>query len=292
MTTAFVLSGGANLGAIQVGMLRALAERDITPDLLVGTSAGALNAAFIANRGVTAESVDSLAKVWESLSAWRLFRPRARQLIGALAGRQSALFGAQGLRSLITEHLDFDRIEEARTPLTVIATDLLTGDQVDLDSGPAARAVLASSAICGVFPAVRLRGRVLVDGGVADNTSISRAIEAGADTVYVLPCGYPCALSAPPTTVAGTLLHTMSLLIQKRLIRDIEEYAATVDLRVLPPPCPVAIGPLDFSRAVELIDDAHVAARDFLDVDDGRRTAPADHIAVHSHRRPVTSRGA
>ncbi|GED97205.1 patatin-like phospholipase family protein [Gordonia crocea] len=283
MSTAFVLSGGANLGAMQVGMLRALAERGVNPDTLVGTSAGALNAAYIANRGTTPNVVESLGEVWRSLSAWRLFRPSARQLLSAIVGRQSALFGSGGLRSLVDTHLDFDRIEQAATPLTVVATDLLTGEQVDIDHGPAAEAILASSAISGIFPAVRIDGRILVDGGVADNTPVSRAVESGDDTVYVLPCGYPCAVTEPPTTVAATILHTMSLLIQKRLVRDIREYADDADLRVLPPPCPIDIGALDFSRADELITRGYESASRFLDVDEGRRAAPADHVDLHVH---------
>ncbi|HNP55778.1 MAG TPA: patatin-like phospholipase family protein [Gordonia sp. (in: high G+C Gram-positive bacteria)] len=286
MSTAFVLSGGANLGALQVGMLRALAERGIRPDALVATSAGALNAAYIADRGLTSEVVESLGEVWRSLSAWQLFRPGARQLLGAFTGRQSALFSSRGLRSLIETHLDFDRIEEAATPLTVVATDLLTGDQVDIDHGPAAEAVLASSAISGIFPAVAFNGRILVDGGVADNTPVSHAVESGSDIVYVLPCGYPCALVEPPTTVAGTILHTMSLLIQQRLVRDIREYTSSVDLRVVPPPCPLDVGPLDFSNADELIARGYDSACHFLDVDEGRRAAPADHIDFHVHATP------
>lgn len=283
MTTAFVLSGGANLGAMQVGMLAALAERDIAPDLLFGTSAGALNAAYLANRGTSPAVVESLGEVWRSLSAWQLFRPHAGQLFGALVGRQSALFSNRGMRTLIDEHLDFTLIERARTPLTVVATDLLTGEQVDLASGSAADAILASSAISGIFPAVELGGRLLVDGGVADNTPVSLAVESAADTIYVLPCGYPCALLKPPRTVADTILHTMSLLIQKRLVRDIREYADTADLRVLPPPCPLTIGALDFSRADELISRAYISANEFLDVDEGRRAKPADHIDMHTH---------
>lgn len=290
MSTAFVLSGGANLGALQVGMLRALAQRGITPDTLVGTSAGALNAAYIANRGVTPEVVESLGEVWRSLSAWQLFAPSARQLFKAVAGKQSALFSSRGLRSLVENHLDFNRIEEAATPLTVVATDLLTGEQVDIDHGPAAEAILASSAISGVFPAVELDGRTLVDGGVADNTSLSHAVESGADVIYVLPCGYPCAVLRPPTTVAGTILQTMSLLIQKRLVRDIREYTDRADLRVLPPPCPIEVGTLDFSHADDLIARSYESASRFLDVDEGRRAAPADHVDFHVHVTPVHPR--
>ncbi|WP_347956652.1 patatin-like phospholipase family protein [Gordonia aichiensis] len=283
MTVAFVLSGGANLGAMQVGMLRALAERDIAPDLLVGTSVGALNAAFIADRGLSAEVVDDLERIWHGLHTWQLFPPSPRRLVTALIGREPALFGDHGLRSLADRNLGFDRLEDAGIPLTVIATDLLTGDEVDIDHGSATDAILASAAIPGLLPPVEWDGRLLVDGGIADNTAISRAIGSDAETIYVLPCGYPCALTEPPTSVASTLLHTMTLLVHKRLIRDIREYDGPAELIVLPPPCPLDVGPMDFARSEELITRAHRVSQKFLAVDGGRRRAPADEIAMHHH---------
>ncbi|EGD56399.1 lipid acyl hydrolase [Gordonia neofelifaecis NRRL B-59395] len=278
-----MLSGGANLGAMQVGMLQALADRVIRPDFLVGTSVGALNAAFVADRGIDATAIDDLGDIWRGLHTWQLFPPSPRHIVSALLGHQPGLFGDQGLRNLIDRHLAFDRIEDTRIPLTVIATDLLTGDEVNIDAGPADEAILASAAIPGLLPPVEWDGKVLVDGGIADNTAISSAIAAGADTVYVLPCGYPCALDHPPEGIAATLMHTMTLLIHKRLIRDIREYTDAAELIVLPPPCPLDVGPMDFSRADELIVRGFDAASDFLRVDGGRRDAPADHIDIHTH---------
>ncbi|WP_026919374.1 patatin-like phospholipase family protein [Gordonia shandongensis] len=283
MTTAFVLSGGANLGAMQVGMLRALAEEGVTPDVLVGTSAGALNASFVAGRGLTVDVADELGEIWRGLSTWSLFPPSPRRIVGALFGRRTALFGDHGLRSLIEDHLAFECIEDSPIPLTVVATDLLSGDEVDIDAGPALEAILASSAIPGLLPPVERAGRLLVDGGIADNTAISRPVSRGVDTIYVLPCGYPCALAEPPAGVASTLLHTMTLLIHKRLVRDIREYSDDAELIVVPPPCPLTVGALDFSRADELIVRGYESARAFLSVDGGRRASPADTVDVHPH---------
>ncbi|NLG45359.1 patatin-like phospholipase family protein [Gordonia sp. (in: high G+C Gram-positive bacteria)] len=283
MTVAFVLSGGANLGALQVGMLRALMEREVEPDFLVGTSVGALNAGYIAGRGLRPDVVDDLGEIWRGLHTWQLFPPSPRRIVSVLRGHQAALFGDQGLRLLTKRHLTLERIEDALIPLTVVATDLLTGNEVDIRSGPAADAIIASSAIPGLLPAVEWDGRLLIDGGIADNTAISNAVEAGADTIYVLPSGYPCALVEPPTSITGTLLHTMTLLIHKRLVRDIREYTGAAELIVLPPPCPLEVGPLDFSRADELIDRGYEASAAFLKTDGGRRRAPADHIDLHQH---------
>ena len=286
MTTALVLSGGANLGAMQVGMLRALAEREVRPDFLVGTSVGALNAAFIADRGLQIDVVDHLAEIWRGLHTWQLFRPSPKQLGLALLGRKAALFSDQGIRHLTEKYLDFDRIEDAKIPLTVVATDLVTGNEVDIQAGPASDAIVASAAIPGLIPPIEWNGRLLMDGGIADNTAISNAVEGGADTIYVLPCGYPCALAAPPKDVPAILLHTMTLLIHKRLLRDIREYTDAADLIVLPPPCPLTVGPMDFSRADELIVRGYESAAKFLQTDGGRREFPADQIAVHVHDSP------
>lgn len=286
MTTALVLSGGANLGAMQVGMLRALAEREVEPDFLVGTSVGALNGAFIADRGLRPDVVDELDTIWRGLHGWQLFRPSPKHVALALLGQKSALFSDQGIRHLTEKYLDFDRIEDTAIPLTVVATDLVTGNEVDISAGPASDAIVASAAIPGLIPPIDWDGRLLIDGGIADNTAISNAVEGGADTIYVLPCGYPCALAEPPKSIPAILLHTMTLLIHKRLLRDIREYTDAADLIVLPPPCPLTVGPMDFSRADELIERGYRAAATFLDVDGGRREFPADHIAVHAHPTP------
>jgi predicted acylesterase/phospholipase RssA len=96
MTTAFVLSGGGSLGAVQVGMLQALAERRVTPDLLVGTSAGALNAVFVAAHGMSPTSLDLLAATWAALRRDDVFPLRAPQMMLALAGARDAVRPALG----------------------------------------------------------------------------------------------------------------------------------------------------------------------------------------------------
>lgn len=287
MTTSFVLSGGGSLGAVQVGMLQALSERGIVPDTLVGTSAGALNAVFVAGSGTSPEDIASLAEVWRSLRTWQLFPPDPRRALRALLGHTDSLFSDRGLRDLVERHLVFDRLEDAPIPLTVIATDLLSGLEVALTRGPTVDAVLASCAIPGVLPPVAWGGLTLADGGLADNTAISQAVRAGADHVYVLPTGYPCSLTEPPHTPLGILGQSMAVLVHQRLVRDIEQFADRVDLVVLPPPCPVTTSALDFSNADELIRRAYDGAVDFLARDSGRREHPARHIALHAHHQVV-----
>ncbi len=271
MTTAFVLSGGASFGAVQVGMLRALADCGISPDLLVGTSAGALNAAFVASRGVTDSSLDELAQVWHGLRARRLFRPAPRAGIAALFGHGTALCTDRGMRELIEGHLEFDRLEDSPTPLQVVATDLITGREVALGSGPAVEAILASSAIPGILPPVQWEGRTLVDGGLADNAAISPAVQAGADRIYVMPCGFPCAMPDAPRGAFGTIAQATAVLVHQRLMQDIRLYADAVDLVVFPTPYPISVNPLDFGHSDELIDAAYKDATKHLAVDGGHR---------------------
>jgi NTE family protein len=261
--TAFVLAGGASLGATQVGMLRALYERGIAPDLLVGTSAGALNAAFVASRPQTVATADALARVWRGLRRDDIFPINPRTLIGGLANQRSHLVPDSGLRRLAARHLQIERLEDAGVPLHLVAFDLLTGHEVCLSDGPALEAVLAATAIPGVLPAVRRGDRLLVDGGVVNNTPISHAVELGAERIYVLPTEGPLAPALPvaPRGALDAVVHAFTLLIGARLAADVARYAAVSELIVLPASNPERIQPTDFDHAGTLIGAGLAAAR-------------------------------
>jgi NTE family protein len=263
-TTAFVLSGGASLGAIQAGMLEALFERGITPDLIVGTSAGALNGAFIATRPPTIQTARELEDLWRSLRRGQIFP--ANPLTGALGflGARDHLIPASGLRRLMRKHATVERLEQASVPLHVIATDVLRGEDVRLSHGPLIEAVMASAAIPGVFPPVEWDGRQLIDGGVSNNVPLSHALELGADEIYVLPTGAPCELKEPPRGALPMLLYATGLLIGHRWQAELGLLDPGVDVVVLPPPCPLPVQPTDFSRADELIEGARRDARRYL----------------------------
>lgn len=284
MTTAFVLSGGGSLGSVQVGMLLALADRGITPDLLVGSSVGAVNATWTAGRP-GAQGARQLAEIWRSVKRENVFpvRPLAG-LIGFL-GRSDHLVPPDPLRSLLARHLGYERLEDAHVRVEVIATEVTTGFEAVLDRGDVVDAVAASAAIPGVFPPVRIDGRDLMDGGVSDNTPVSRAVEAGADRIYVMPTGYACALDEAPRSALAMVLQAITLLVQQRLIADVARYQSSVDLRVLPPLCPLHISPVDFSHTAELINRAHESASRWLD----RPACDKDQTSVLSlHRHDPT----
>ena len=283
MTTAFVLSGGGSLGAVQVGMLQALTERGIEPDLLVGTSAGALNAVFVGARGTTTDAVDELAAIWTGLRRDDVFPVRAPRMLLALTGARDSLCAHDGLERLVRRHVGLRRLEDAATPVHLVATDLLSGEEVLLSDGDVLTAVLASSALPAVLPPVRRDGRTLVDGGLADNAAISQAIALGADRICVLPTGYACALPAPPTRPLAVAVQALSLLVQRRLIDDVAMYAGSVDLIVLPPLCPLRISAVDFRHAARLIQRSHAAAAEWLDSGAADLARPERILGLHGH---------
>jgi NTE family protein len=276
-----VLSGGASLGAVQVGMLRALDEADVRPDLLVGTSAGAINAAWVAGhpgRG----NVDGLAHIWSDLRRRTVFP--TRPLLGLLGflGRADHLVPPHGLRHVIRPNLTFDRLEDAAIPMQVVVTEAVSGREVVLSRGDALDAIVASASVPGVLPPVTIGGVQYVDGGVCDNTPISVAHSLGADEIWVLPSGHACSLTAPPRSALAMILHAVTLLVHQRLANDVEKYEAIVDLRVAPPLCPLDVSPADFSQADTLMARAYESTREWIaaGVFDG---AAAELLEPHAH---------
>ncbi|HEY5193926.1 MAG TPA: patatin-like phospholipase family protein [Solirubrobacteraceae bacterium] len=281
---AFVLSGGASLGAVQVGMLQALYERDITPQLIVGTSAGAINGAFIASRPQTVQTANELAGIWRTVRRGQIFPLNPLSGLLGFLGSRDHLIPSSGLRKLVADHSQHPRLEQMPIEFHVVAVDVVTGEELLLSRGPTVDAVLASGAIPAVLPPVAWEGRTLMDGGVANNTPISHAVQLGAREIYVLPSGHSCALEQPPSSALGMALHALTLLTQSRLIADVELHRDHAKLVVLPPPCPLGIQPIDFAHADELIERSLTDARAFLD--HGGAERPAIRMRMHRHGQP------
>jgi NTE family protein len=259
---AFVLSGGGSLGAMQVGMLQALFEAGIRPDLLVGTSAGAVNAAWIAGRP-DSDGVADLASIWLGLRRQHIFPISAWAGACGLLGRTNHVVSNAGLRSLLERNLPYDRLEDAALPVHVVATDLKTGHAVVLSSGPAIPALLASTAIPGVFPPVTIGRRELVDGGVADMTPIAAAVAQGATQVYVLPIGYPWVRQERVNAI-GMALQALARVVESRLNVEVAAHRHAADIRLLPTIDGPQVSPADFSRTPELINRSYRATRRYL----------------------------
>ena len=262
-------------------MLLALAESGITPDLIVGTSVGAINAAWIAGQPGL-DGVKALADVWRAVHRRDVFPLRPLVGLQGFLGRRDYLVPPEPLQRLIGEHLDYERLEDASIPIRVVATDITTGLEVVLARGPALAAIMASAAIPAVFPPVTVDGQHLVDGGVADNTPVSYAVHSGAKTIYVLPTGYACSLERPPRGALAVALQAITLLVHQRLRHDVEAYKDIADLRVAPPLCPLDVSPIDFSHTAELIQRAHESTARWLA--EGRTQAdPAEAMDLHDH---------
>jgi NTE family protein len=279
MSVAFVLSGGASLGAVQVGMLRALIERDIRPDVVVATSVGAVNGAFLASHGPTMDSLDELGDLWRGARRGDVFPLEPLTGLLGFVGLRRNLVRGGALRRLVARNLLHERLEELPIPLHVVACDVLTGGEVLLSRGSLVEAILASAAIPGVLPPVEWNDRLLIDGGVVNNTPISHAVALGADHIYVLQTGGPCALTAPPRGALAMLIHATELMVAQRFTGELASLRGNVEIVVLPPPCPIDVQPIDFGHADALMTRAEMDTRAFL----ARRDAGV--IPTHVRRR-------
>ena len=253
-STALVLAGGGSFGAVQVGMLRALVAHGLVPDLVVGSSVGAINGAYYAGEP-NRQGIARLEAIWRSLRRSEVF-PVGWRIMLALLAPDNFLIDPAGLRRIIEERLPYRALEQALIPLHVVATDILAGTSVRLSKGPVLEALLASCAIPAAFPPVRIGERHLIDGAVASNTPISLAVELGAKRLIVLPTGFACALDAPPADAIGCALHAITLLIARQLVTEIERCRDHAEVITVPPLCPLNVSPYDFSHGGELIERA------------------------------------
>jgi NTE family protein len=283
MVTAFVLTGGGSLGAVQVGMLTALHEHGIEPDLLVGTSVGAVNAAYLGGPGSTEERLRSLARLWRGMRRQDIFAVEPRRWFAAARGVAPSLFSGLGLERLLERHLGYESLDDARIPVLVTATELVTGRGVIIRHGPVGRAVRASAAVPGVLPPVVHEGRTLVDGAIGELDLLGRTAAHGANDLYLLPAGYPCA-GGQSTSALGTAMTALSLLLHRQLAAQVRGYAGPARLHLVPPLCPLGVSPVDFSQTSALMSRAHASTSLWLESAQDRDDASV--LRLHTHRTP------
>jgi NTE family protein len=260
---AMVFGGGASLGAVQVGMVRALLDAGVRPDMIVGTSVGALNGSYLACDFSHAQ-VDRLADIWRGITREDVF-PGASMWRAAkmLIGGDRYLSDRDGIERLTRRHLP-ERHDELNIETTVMASDLVTGEKVTLAEGDLRRHVQISASIPFIFEPIEHEGRILVDGGVTSNVPVVPATQLGARSLIVLDPGYPCALDSAPADLLGFSLHIVTLMIRHQshgALHFLEDESQVV---YLPPPCPVDVPPHDFSQTSHLIEKGHERAEAFL----------------------------
>ncbi len=257
---AFVLSGGGAFGSVQAGMLRALEQHDVRPDLVVGTSVGSLNGALLALEPDTA--ADRLADIWRRMSRRHVFGHGRLAVVRNLA-RHRTLSRFDALERLIDDLLPVERFDGLAVPLAAVATDAVTGEPELLREGLIKPALLASSAIPRVFPPVTLDGRSYIDGGFSANLPIRQAIAFGARSVVALD-----ASALPPPTApggfAGGALHLASLMVRNQRAHAVEDLAGRYPILVLPTVTPHDMGSFNFDRTDELIEAGYRRADETL----------------------------
>jgi NTE family protein len=252
-TTAFVFAGGAALASIQVGMLRPLLAAGIRPDLVTGTSSGALNAAMLA--ADPERALPRLEALWTGVRRRHVMPLSPRRLAGALAGRSGSVASAEGIRRLIERHLPIRRIEQTAVPLAIVAADTATREKVVLREGDAARALVATTAVPGLYPPVEIDGRMLVDGGLAEDPPLGTAVEQGATTAYVLPVGWPLG-PAPLADARTRAMDALDWLFWRVAAAELAHWAGECEVYVVPSPPIQGIFPLTNRTARRLITDA------------------------------------
>ncbi len=265
-------------------MLRALLEHGIVPDVVIGTSAGALNGAAIAY-APNLTGVAQLAAVWEQLRAEQIFPGGKIHRAWNVMRRETHLFDNLGLSALIHHATPARAFADLEIPLRVIATDLDTGEEVVFVRGPLRPPLLASTALPGVFPIVEHDGRRLVDGGVVDSVPLWHALSGPVDRVYVLnvSAGVPDRMERSPLDVVMTsFMHARS----QRFELDLRYAPTDVEVIVLPRPRdPRDL--FDFSGARELIDEAYTLTCDDLE---RRRANPTATMTMAERIRRFRAR--
>jgi NTE family protein len=258
---AFVFQGGGSLAAPQVGMLQALTEAGVVPDLVVGSSAGALNAvAFASDPGVA--GLGGLESVWMSLRRRRVAPFSVRAALAAAAGRGDGLVSNSALRALIESAVVARTLGGTSIAAHVVATDLSSGAPVVLSSGETVPALLASCAFPGLYPPVELGERLLVDGGVSADVPVLQAEALGAQVTYVLPSAAYSAAQPLPHGPLPLAYHALSQILGLVARGDVAASRGLV--HVLPAPDSTATSPVDFRDTARLIEEGYRLAAGWL----------------------------
>ncbi len=255
MTTAFVLGGGGVLGAAEVGMLRALFEHDITPDLVLGTSVGALNGAMVA-REPDLSVIDRLTELWLTVSTSRdVYGDRPLRTVRRAVATGTHIYSPKPLRQRLEEEFGDLRIEDLPVRFQVCAAHIERAAEHWFESGRLVDAVLASAAVPGLLPPAKVDGSHFLDGGIENSIPVARAVQLGATRLFVLQVGRidrPLSVPRRPWEVARV---SFEIARRHRFQREMAELPEGVEAHVLP------------ARGTTSKDDSLLAHRDFRGVE-------------------------
>ena len=253
---ALVLSGGGAKGAWEAGAALAFIEGGLPVRLVAGSSAGALNAAMLADG-----RADRLRAQWRGLTREQVYTLRASVFFaGLLPGwltlwaldSAGSLFDPQPLRQLISSSLDLDRIRASPVRLLVVTTDLARRERRVFDNQTVTvEALMAAAAVPGAFPPVEVDGALLVDGGLLGRAPVLEALASGAPVgrVVVVMSYAPDERGQRPTTMRQTIEESFEMSMIHQIGRDTElarlKYPG-VEVQLLTPSTPLLVRPLDF----------------------------------------------
>jgi NTE family protein len=257
-----VLSGGGSMGALQVGVLRVMMRRGLTPGRIIGSSVGALNGAFLAFYPGAA-GVERLADIWKGLEKDRYLHFNPVRLAYRLASRQVALFGNEFLRRLIAQHTIVDDFSAAKVPLYVIATNLNTGNKHVFSSGRVSDAVLASTAIPGVFSPVEINGQTYMDAGILANLDLETAVDLGAREILAIDLSH-CFELPEPANMLGVITRTVDIVMRERVHRDMARLGRKANITLIQPEIDRGPGVGDLSHVSRLIAQGEAFAEETL----------------------------
>jgi NTE family protein len=267
---AFVLGGGGGpLGAHEVGMLGALADRGIVPGLVLGTSVGAINgAAFAADP--TAAGVERLGALWTSMQDGDVFSGSLLGRVATLARTRTHLHDSAPLRALLQGGLGDARIEDLAVPFQCVAASIERAGEHWFTHGPVVDAVLASASVPGLLPPAEIGGEHFIDGGIVNSIPVNRAVELGATRIFVLHVGRLDRELEPPRWPWEVGLVAFEIARRHRVIGDLAALPDGIEAHVLPTggPAPSRYSDLryrDASRVRERIDGAREATARHLE---------------------------
>ena len=235
---AFVLGGGGGpLGAHEVGMLGALADRGIVPDVILGTSVGAINgAAFAADP--TAEGVERLAAMWTSMQDGDVFSGSLLGRVATLARTRTHLHDSAPLRALVAGGLGDARIEDLAVRFQCVAASIERAGEHWFTEGPVVDAVVASASVPGLLPPAEIGGEHFVDGGIVNSIPVNRAVELGATRIFVLHVGRLDRPLEPPRWPWQVGLVAFEIARRHRVIGDLAALPEGIEAHVLPTGAP------------------------------------------------------
>jgi NTE family protein len=233
VSVAFVLGGGGHLGAAEVGMLHALLTHGVRPDLVVGTSVGALHGAMVA-REPSVASVEKLETAWGELARLGVLGRSWFTDATILMRTRTHIRSNEPLRGLAAQLLGVETFEELAVPFQCVAACIERSAEHWFASGPLVDAILASSAVPGILPPVQIDGEHFIDGGIVNSIPVTRAIELGATQVFVLHVGRLDRPLEPPRWPWEVALVAFEIARRHRFIGDLAALPEGVEVHVLP----------------------------------------------------------